>query len=70
MNEENKKIKEPYEPGKTPEPPQRVDPNVGRQEGEIKNKRSEKKPEKKRDQKEENPHLLSDDAQINDETTI
>jgi hypothetical protein len=71
MKEESKKIKEPYDPGKTPEPPQRVDPNVGRQkEGEVKNKQSEKKPEKKTDEKEENSHLLNDNAQINDETTI
>jgi hypothetical protein len=71
MDKENKKIKEPYQPGRTPEPPQRVDPNAGRQkEGDLKNKQSEKTPEKKSDEIKENPHLLNENAQINDETTI
>ncbi len=69
MKNENIKIREPYEPKDTPKPPQIIEPNSKQQrenpvEGEAESRKSPgKKPDKKQ-------HLLSDDADINDETTI
>ena len=67
----NEKIKEPYQPENTPEPPQRIDPDIERQrENPVEGKR---KPAKEADNRETDPeksHLLNEGADINDETTV
>ena len=67
----NEEIKEPYQPENTPEPPQRIDPDMGRQrENPVEGKR---KPAREADNKEtdaKKSDLLNEGADINDETTI
>lgn len=71
-NKHNKKIREPYEPGQTPKPPQIIEPNTERErENPVENKnRPDARDEKKPQATESKPHLLSDEADIDDETTI
>lgn len=70
--DKDEKIREPYEPDDTPTPPQIIEPNSGRQrenpaEGNDKSEGKPVNPTKKQGEKE---HLLSEDADLNDETTI
>ena len=69
MEKDKKKIREPYKPEETPKPPQIIDPDAR----EERKNPVEEKPgnrEKKPGEKDAKQHLLADDADINDETTI
>jgi hypothetical protein len=69
MKDEKKKIKEPYEPEDTPKPPHIIDPNDTKRENPIEDKeRSEGRPATTPGQTK--PHLLSEEADIDDETTV
>lgn len=72
MNKENEKIKEPYKPEDTPKPPQIIEPDSGRKkENPVQDKsNSERSPGKAGQKEDEKQHLLSDDTDINDETTV
>ena len=72
MKKDRDKIKEPYKPEDTPQPPQQIDPDTGRQrENPVEEKgRASREPENKKKEKSENSHLLNEDSQIDDETTI
>jgi hypothetical protein len=72
MEKDRKKIKEPFEPKDTPKPPQIIEPNSRKKrETPIEDeKRNAGKPGKQSSEKDAKPHLLSDDADIQDETTI
>jgi hypothetical protein len=68
MKDKRKEVREPYPPENTPRPPQTVDPN-------RKNKKdvpAEAAPSEKRNDsaKMKKPHLLDEEADIDDETTI
>ena len=67
--EKEKKIREPFNPEETPRPPQTIDPQVTptrKKPGEEKKLTSADSDKDKSGK----PGLLSDQAQINDETTI
>jgi hypothetical protein len=72
MKKDSKKIKEPFQPHGTPEPPQIKEPNGGRErENPIQDRdRKERGSENAGDQKTSKPHLLAEDSDIDDETTI
>lgn len=72
MKKQNKNIREPYKPEDTPKPPQIIEPNSGRQrENPIENKgREEDSPANASGKQKEKQHLLSEDADIDDETTV
>lgn len=73
MNKENEEIKEPYKPEDTPTPPHNIEPNSGRErENPVEDKKSsERKPGVGPKEKESSKqHLLSEDTDIKDETTI
>jgi hypothetical protein len=72
MKKDKKKIKEPFEPEDTPKPPQIIEPNSQRQrENPIKeDDRPDKNAADAGGVKQEKAHLLGDDTEINDETTI
>lgn len=72
MKKQNKNIREPYEPEHTPKPPQIIEPNSRRQrehpvEDEKSGTETSGKPGTRPTEKH---HLLSDDADIDDETTV
>ena len=67
MNKHNKKIKEPFDPQKTPRPPQIIDPDS---EQEKENPIENDAKSKQASTPEHRQHLLSDDADIDDETTV
>lgn len=71
-NKGDKKIREPYEPDDTPKPPQIIEPNSeGEREKPIeKRDRPDDRDEIKPGEGGTKPHLLSDEAEIDDETTI
>jgi hypothetical protein len=71
MKDDRRKIKEPFEPKDTPKPPQIIEPNSGRKrENPVQDqKRNKTEPGNAAAEKEEQ-HLLGDDADISDETTI
>lgn len=70
--DKDEKIREPYEPDDTPTPPQIIEPNSGRErENPVEGKdKSERKPGNRPQKQGEKEHLLSEDADLNDETTI
>lgn len=72
MKKQNKNIREPYEPEQTPKPPQIIEPNSGRQrENPVENKgQREENADKPSNKTTEKHHLLSEDADIDDETTV
>jgi hypothetical protein len=72
MENDRKNIQEPFEPEDTPKPPQIIEPDSGRKrENPVGDEtRNKKEPAKKSAEKDAKPHLLSDDADITDETTI
>jgi hypothetical protein len=71
MKDERKKIKEPFEPEDTPKPPQQIDPNTGRQrENPVQDKRKPGDTQNKAAEQEGEPHLLDEETDIDDETTI
>jgi hypothetical protein len=71
MDKERKKIKEPFDPQKTPKPPQIIDPNTEKQRrNPVENKGRENNPGNSPERNETKPHLLSEDTDISDETTI
>ena len=72
MNKDREKIKEPYKPEDTPRPPQNIDPDTGRKrENPVEgNARPSGEPESKTAGKSEKSHLLDEDTDIDDETTI
>ena len=72
MKKDRKDIREPFEPKDTPKPPQIIEPNSGRQrENPVQDERRDKKETTKpAETKETKPHLLGDDTDISDETTI
>ena len=72
MKNDKKKIKEPYEPDDTPKPPQIIEPNSGRErENPVKDdERPENKSADKGPSGTKRQHLLADEAEIDDETTI
>ena len=72
MKKQNKNIREPYEPEHTPKPPQIIEPNSRRQrEHPVEDEKSVGETSGKPDTKPaEKHHLLSDDADIDDETTV
>lgn len=67
--EKEKKIREPFKPEDTPRPPQIIDPEV---KSARKNPGDDKKEKSSTGEKDKagKPELLSDQADINDETTI
>lgn len=72
MKKGEKEIREPYAPENTPKPPQIIEPNSGRErENPVE---EDERPNNKAADKEksaaEKKHLLADDAEIDDETTI
>ena len=72
MDKDKKKIKEPFDPHKTPKPPQIIDPNTEKQrKNPIENKGGrENNPGNPAEKSETKPHLLSEESDISDETTI
>lgn len=75
MTKQNKNIREPYDPEATPKPPQIIDPNSKeKKENPIENKSSSEDSKRSDSKKPAEPahrqHLLSDDADIDDETTV
>jgi hypothetical protein len=72
MKNDKKKIKEPYEPRDTPKPPQIIEPNSGRErENPVKDdERPENKSADPGPSGNKRQHLLADEAEIDDETTI
>ena len=72
MKKEREKIKEPYKPEDTPQPPQRIDPDTGRQrENPVEGKGTPSRGAENNTAKEsERSHLLDEDTDIDDETTI
>lgn len=72
MEKERKKIKEPYEPENTPRPPQNIEPELDQQrKNPVEEKgRTPGGPDKKKDGRSEKSHLLNENADIDDETTI
>ncbi|HEY9488298.1 MAG TPA: hypothetical protein VIQ51_08200 [Chryseosolibacter sp.] len=67
-----KKIKEPYEPEDTPNPPQIIEPHTAEdREKPVENKdRPEKKLDSETETRKGRQHLLADETDIDDETTI
>jgi hypothetical protein len=65
----NKKIREPFEPGDTPKPPQIIEPNAERQrENPVgEESRATKTPDNNSAKKNK---MMGDEAEIDDETTI
>lgn len=76
MKDKRKDIKEPYEPQDTPEPPQIKEPHRDREHPVQDSNRPDARNAEKTGQKEtkeeqkDQPHLMSDEAEIDDETTI
>lgn len=72
MKNGKKKIKEPFEPKDTPKPPQIIEPDNGRKrENPVKeDDRPENNAKTNSAGNSERQHLLADDAEIDDETTI
>jgi hypothetical protein len=72
MKKDKEKIKEPYRPEDTPQPPQEIDPDTGRKrENPVEGKgRSSGEPANKTDGTSEEQHLLDENTDIDDETTI
>jgi hypothetical protein len=76
MKDEQNKIKEPYHPDKTPNPPQIIDPSKrnedDRKEAPVENKQRENKNESQSENpKLEKPKQLGEsEPDIHDETTI
>jgi hypothetical protein len=76
MKDDKHKIREPFPPEHTPQPPQIKDPSRPQERGEsddgkIKAGEKKKQPEgKKKPSVEEKGKLLNEDADISDETTI
>ena len=72
MKKQEKKIKEPYEPGDTPKPPQIIDPNSGKKrENPIEDKeRNTSGPDNNASSDSGNSTPLSEDADIDDKTTV
>jgi hypothetical protein len=64
MNKEKKNVKEPFKPENTPKPPQQVHPDPHKKNNGDKDKQNKKADSHKPS------HLLSDQAEIDDETTI
>lgn|GEM_PF-3930228 len=72
MKDKKEKHREPYRPEDTPNPPQIIDPQGEREkenpvEGKSASERRKPDPEASKDGKQ---HLLSDESDIEDETTI
>lgn len=72
MKDDNKKIKEPFEPHRTPEPPQIKEPGSGskRENPVEEGDRKVRKADHANEGKPAKQHLLADDADIDDDTTI
>lgn len=72
MEDERKKIKEPFDPKDTPNPPQEIDPDINRKRENPVAEQGRKagKPDDKKSDKPQMGHLLDEEADINDETTI
>lgn len=73
MKNKDEKAKEPYEPEDTPTPPQVIEPNSKRSREnpvEEENRPDNRQNVQKDANKQERPHLLADEADIDDETTI
>lgn len=70
MEKDSKKIREPYKPEETPKPPQIIDPDAREERKNPVKDEPENRQEKKPGEKDEKQHLLADDADIHDETTI
>ena len=75
MKKDKKEIKEPYEPKDTPKPPQVIEPN-SKQERENPVKEDDRIDVRSKsggpadNEGNRKQHLLADDAEIDDETTI
>lgn len=70
MKKQNKNIQEPYDPQKTPKPPQIIDPeNAQKKENPIERKERDEA-SKTATASPNRQHLLSEDAEIDDETTV
>ena len=73
--EKDKKVEEPFDPQRTPEPPQQKDPSTSPTDRE---KREVKQPDAKerrtnagdKDEKESKPKMVGDETEIEDETAI
>ena len=72
MKKEREKIKEPYKPEDTPQPPQNIDPDTGRKrENPVEGKAGQSvQAEDNAAGKTRKSHLLDEDTDIDDETTI
>jgi hypothetical protein len=72
MKKDKKKIKEPFEPGDTPNPPQIIEPNSGqKREKPVENKdRNDDRLTADNSERPAKQHLLSEESDIEDETTI
>lgn len=76
MADDKNKIREPFPPEQTPNPPQIIDPSQKKERGEpdkpIESPESERKDDRNPSQGEDRKEkkLLNEDADINDETTI
>ena len=70
MKDKKEKIKEPYEPENTPNPPHIIDPNDRNRENPIEDQgRKDERPANTASQHTK-PHLLSEETDIDDETTV
>lgn len=71
MEEERSKIREPFDPEKTPGPPQQIDPdNANKKRTPGREEEKPGGPASSRNEEKNNPHLLNEDSGIDDETTI
>jgi hypothetical protein len=71
-NKDRDKIKEPYTPENTPNPPQVMDPNLRNERGETAGTNDKKRaaPAEREEKKESSGKKLGDQTEITDETTI
>ena len=70
MENDRKKIKEPFEPENTPKPPQIIDPEERNERRNTFKEKPGKSGDKKQEPVKGRPELLGDHADIDDETTI
>ena len=71
MEKDREKIQEPFDPQDTPRPPQIIEPDSGRQrENPVKDEKREQHTSAKKSAQNEKQHLLADESDISDETTV
>lgn len=70
MEKDRKKVREPYPPENTPRPPQIIDPEAREEQNKKRPDKPVNKGSEKKSKPDEKKGMLSDQADIHDETTI